>query len=151
MDPNQSRGTSQIESFTLKLFNTFRNVSIYSFREPPSSSDPLRWKIFTQASQLVSLLFLEKRINIDLDAGISEEHFTVDILVDSTTFQVLGVSEYLFMRKYLWIECFAILPIAQKQGIGKWFMKHLKSMASHRQKSILLYSLIPVIVGFLSF
>lgn len=138
MDNDQSRGISEISTWTLQG----KIVSIYSFNSSPKESFKL--KIFSQAIDLVSTLFLEKRIEMDIVLGISEDNFTVDILVDGD--QVLGVVEYVFMRKYLWIECFAISPTVQKQGIGKWFMNYIKSIASRRKKSILLYSLMPVIV-----
>lgn len=146
MDNDQSRGISDISTFDFKG----KIFSIFSFKESPK--DSFKRKIFSDAINLVSLMFSEKRIEMDLQLGISEDDFTVDILVDGD--QVLGVVEYIFMRKYLWIECFAISPQYQKQGIGKWFMNYIKSIALHRKKSILLYSLMPVVdfytnVGFI--
>jgi GNAT superfamily N-acetyltransferase len=137
MDNDQSRGIAEISTWSCQG----KIVSIYSFKSSPR--DSFKAKIFSDAINLVSSMFLEKRIEMDLALGISEDNFTVDILVDGD--QVLGVCEYIFMRKYLWIECFAISPDHQKQGIGKWYMNYIKSIASRRKKSILLYSLMPVI------
>jgi GNAT superfamily N-acetyltransferase len=137
MDNDQSRGIPQISTWSCKE----KIVTIYSFKSTPK--DSFKAKIFSDAIELVSTMFLEKRIEMDLALGISEDNFTVDILVDGG--QVLGVCEYIFMRKYMWIECFAISPNHQKQGIGKWFMNYIKSIASRRKKAILLYSLMPVV------
>jgi GNAT superfamily N-acetyltransferase len=139
--------TSPEPSFLINTVNTkevTKTVVWIHFQGRPKNNASLE-KIFNQASDMVHNVFAEKAIEMDLLTGISKEDFSVDAIVDPSTGEVLSAIEYVYMRKYVWVECFAVKQNCQNSGIGKLMMERLIQIAAFRRKDILLYSLLDVL------
>jgi hypothetical protein len=95
--------------------------------------------VFDQAENLVRLTFAAYDILMDLTH--TREGFHCDIIVDDASSAVIGSQEFVFMKKYLWIESLVVSNRFRRKGYGKEMIKRLMKLASISGKSILLYSL----------
>jgi hypothetical protein len=59
--------------------------------------------------------------------------------------EVVAVMEYVFMKRYMWLEVIAVKQEYKGLGIGKLLMNRMTSIANAKDKDILLYSLNDVI------
>ncbi|ORX57256.1 hypothetical protein BCR36DRAFT_580674 [Piromyces finnis] len=59
--------------------------------------------------------------------------------------EVVAVMEYVFMKRYMWLEVIAVKQEYKGLGIGKLLMNRMSSIANAKDKDILLYSLDDVI------
>jgi len=59
--------------------------------------------------------------------------------------EVVAVMEYVFMKRYMWLEVIAVKQEYKGLGIGKLLMHRMSSIANAKDKDILLYSLNDVI------
>ncbi|KAL2911653.1 hypothetical protein HK105_208861 [Polyrhizophydium stewartii] len=132
------------------LMHLFANQASYrarflTVRGAPPADCPRTARIFDRAVKTVNAIFAEKKIHVDLVEGCCEDDFTAEILVDDASDNVMAVAEFVFMRKYLWIECFAVSKSLQRAGIGKLLMERMLQIAHTRRKNILLYALDDVV------
>ena len=139
MDPNQDSPLPSPVPNNLLIKGALKKVQVLSFKEQPK--DDLLCSILREASDMVQVVFAQKKIDMDLKQGCLEDDFTMDVVLDYQTKRVMAVCQYVFMRKYVWIECFAVNPAFQRAGVGRFLMDRMKSIALSRRKDILLYSL----------
>jgi GNAT superfamily N-acetyltransferase len=135
-DRNQS---SPPFNLTLPLHGALSTVS---FLGNPRSSSALA--IFTQATRMVHDSFREKMIEMELFKDLGTD-FTVDALILND--QVIACVEYVFMKKYVWIECLAVTKQMQRTKFGTLLINRIIDVAKYRRKDVLVYSLADV-VGF---
>ena len=124
MDLNQISPPDCKRVSNVEVGGSYKSVMLISFQgraEKKHESDSLA-AIFKQASTMVQESFAEKEIDIDLFGHHSGPPFTADVLVDPSTGEVIAAAEYVFMRKYLWVECLAIKKSYRRSGIGKLLM-----------------------------
>ena len=88
---------------------------------------------------MVTSEFASKQI--DMDLNLIQDDFILDLIVDDKSVEVLGAIEYIYMKKYLWIECIAIPQKHQGLGVGKLLIQRMIQLAKSREKQVLLYSL----------
>lgn len=144
MDPNQGTLPPPSAPVGWTLQGSLRPLQVYTFTSSPPDH-PSLVRIFDDAISLVQSLFSAKQIDMDLKMGCLEDDFTVDVLVDCYTGQVLAVAEYVFMRKYVWVECLAVHPGFQRFGLGQLMMERVKAIATYRSKTLLLFALMDVV------
>jgi hypothetical protein len=97
---------------------------LVSFKGNPTDDISLQ-KIFMQATCMVKDTFAAKEIEMDLQNGVCDDDFTIDVLVDPSSGEVVACVEYVYMRKYLWVECVAVKQTYQKAGIGSYCLSGL--------------------------
>ena len=71
---------------------------------------------------MVKDTFAAKEVETDLQNEVCDDDFTIDVLVDPSSGEVVACVEYVYMRKYLWVvwvECVAVKQTYQKAGIGR--------------------------------
>lgn len=64
---------------------------------------------------MVQNTFAQKQV--ELQIGLRDA-CTLECLVDPSTGEVVAVTEYVYMRRYVWVECFVVKPSYQSSGIG---------------------------------
>ncbi|KAJ3074387.1 hypothetical protein HDU98_011362 [Podochytrium sp. JEL0797] len=96
--------------------------------------------LFDSAQKLVCEQFAKKNVNADLE-GVLDDDFTVDVVTDPLSHQVLGAVEYVFMKKYLWIDAIAVREDLRGLRIGRVMMERLQHVASIRSKQLLCFGL----------
>ncbi|KAJ3293034.1 40S ribosomal protein S6 [Rhizoclosmatium sp. JEL0117] len=134
-DPNQAISQPKL---TRAVLPDGRNiVQIQSLR---FSDKPFDRKLFDAAQQLVFAQFAEKNVNADLD-GVLDDDFTVDVITDPVTGIVLGAVEYVFMKRYLWIDAIAVHHNVRGLGVGSIMLERLRNIASIRKKKLLCFAL----------
>lgn len=107
-------------------------------------------RLYEQANAMVKQEFATKDMLVHLDWSM-DEGMTIDLLIKETptlfscTNEVVGLCEYVFMKKYLWLEVIAIQPNFRNLGIGRLLMERLIHIAANRHKDILLYALEDVV------
>lgn len=107
--------------------------------------------IFDQANKMARDSFSDKNLEMSLAQDVCSGDFTVDVLVDPSCGEVVACVEYIYMRRYVWIECLAVKKTYQHTGLGKILMDRIKYVAKDRRKDILLYSLLDVIEFYSAF
>ncbi|KAJ1537069.1 hypothetical protein HK405_014886, partial [Cladochytrium tenue] len=80
--------------------------------------------IFDAAESLVRSQFAKKNVSADLD-GVLDDGFSVDVAVDAVTGAVLGAVEYVFMRRFLWVDAIAVKEEFQGAGVGSLLIQRL--------------------------
>ncbi|KAI8360610.1 hypothetical protein B0O80DRAFT_207902 [Mortierella sp. GBAus27b] len=106
--------------------------------------------LFDQASALVRDSFLQYNMDLSLDSSLDDE-FTLDLFVssapsdDMSEIRVRGVTQFIFMKAYIYIDKICVGHQHQKTGIGAFLMQRLYTIAQKRNKDILLYALGPVV------
>ncbi|KAJ3215195.1 hypothetical protein HK099_006480 [Clydaea vesicula] len=105
-------------------------------------SSPYHLHKFYQANEMVKENFLELDVDADL-SFIIDDGFSCEIIFEKEEIDenVLGVSMFVYMKKYIWVEDVVVDKKFRGIGVGKVLIKRLKEMAVYREKSILLYSL----------
>ncbi|KAJ3366901.1 hypothetical protein HDU91_001687 [Kappamyces sp. JEL0680] len=96
--------------------------------------------LLSHAEQLVKTTFASYEILMDL-VHTREDGFTLDLIVDFAQSRVIASQEFVFMKKYLWLESLVVSSEYRRKGYGRALIKRLIKIASAAQKSILLYSL----------
>ncbi|RUS14505.1 hypothetical protein BC937DRAFT_93710, partial [Endogone sp. FLAS-F59071] len=99
--------------------------------------------LYASANILVYHTFQAHGMNLTLDTAL-EDYFSIDIFCDQGA-QVKGVAEYIFMRRYLYIDKLAVHHEYQRRGIGTIMMLRLLELARWRSKDVLLFALLPVV------
>jgi len=107
-------------------------------------------ELFDQASRLVRESFLPYQMDLSLDSSL-DDNFTIEIYVsskpsdDESQLTVRGVTQFIFMKDYIYVDKICVSKEHQKIGIGAFMMERIKKLASERKKDVLLYALGPVI------
>ncbi|KAI8616056.1 hypothetical protein BC830DRAFT_237898 [Chytriomyces sp. MP71] len=102
--------------------------------------------LFESAQVLVREQFAKKNVNADLDSVLDDD-FSLDVVIDAATGQVIGAVEYVFMKRFLWIDAIAVREDARGFGVGDVMLQRLKDFAVVRGKQLLCFALHDV-VGF---
>lgn len=106
--------------------------------------------LFDQASALVRESFLQYNMDLSLDSSLDDE-FTLDLFVssapstDMSQIRVRGVTQFIFMKSYIYVDKICVAHQHQKTGIGAFLMKRVYAIARKRNKDVLLYALGPVV------
>ncbi|KAF9905519.1 hypothetical protein BX616_000993, partial [Lobosporangium transversale] len=106
--------------------------------------------LFQQASDLIQASFFQYNMDLSLDSSL-DDGFTVDIFVSSAPSQnlgditVRGVTQFIFMKSYIYVDKICVAQKYHKMGIGAFMMERIYKIARKRNKDILLYALGPVI------
>ncbi|KAF9194327.1 hypothetical protein BGZ50_006418 [Haplosporangium sp. Z 11] len=106
--------------------------------------------LFEQASSLVQRSFYQYNMDLSLDSSL-DDGFTVDIYVSSAPSKdlsqavVRGVTQFIFMKSYIYVDKICVSAEHQKKGIGHMMMGRIEEIAEKRKKDILLYALGPVV------
>ncbi|KAG0355985.1 hypothetical protein BC939DRAFT_500621 [Gamsiella multidivaricata] len=106
--------------------------------------------LFDQASELVHQSFLQYNMDLSLDSSLDDE-FTIDFFVSSAPstdmgqIRVRGVTQFIFMKAYIYVDKICVAQEYQKMGIGAFLIDRLHKIAKKRNKDILLYALGPVV------
>ncbi|KAJ3104282.1 hypothetical protein HDU97_009358 [Phlyctochytrium planicorne] len=103
---------------------------------------------FREAESLIKTQFAEKNVCADL-GGVLDDDFTVDMARDVRSCEVLGAVEYVFMKRYLWVDAVAVESACRGMGVGVVLMNRLKAIAEARQKQILCFALHDVVGWYL--
>lgn len=112
--------------------------------------EPAQQVLFEQASALVHASFLQYNMDLSLDSSLDDE-FTLDLFVssapskDMSQIRVRGVTQFIFMKAYIYVDKICVAYEHQKTGIGAFLMKRLYNIAKKRNKDVLLYALGPVV------
>ncbi|OZJ05877.1 hypothetical protein BZG36_00918 [Bifiguratus adelaidae] len=107
-------------------------------QEQIDSSDILYY-LFAKASEIVSYTFKQFNMDMSLDFAL-DDFFTVDIFTDSDM-SIKGVSEYIFMRRYIYVDKIAVPVEFQRRGVGTVLLQRIIKLAESKKKDILLYAL----------
>ncbi|ORY92387.1 hypothetical protein BCR41DRAFT_402596 [Lobosporangium transversale] len=106
--------------------------------------------LFQQASDLIQGSFFQYNMDLSLDSSL-DDGFTIDIFVSSAPSKdladitVRGVTQFIFMKSYIYVDKICVAQKYQKMGIGAFLMDRILKIAQKRNKDILLYALGPVI------
>ncbi|KAF8927824.1 hypothetical protein BGZ58_010093 [Dissophora ornata] len=106
--------------------------------------------LFEQASDLVQKSFWQYNMDLSLDSSLDDD-FTIDIFVsaapsdDLSKITVRGVTQFILMKGYIYIDKICVGQDYQKMGIGAFLMERVYKIARKRNKDILLYALGPVV------
>ncbi|KAI1291644.1 hypothetical protein EDD11_008806 [Mortierella claussenii] len=106
--------------------------------------------LFDQASDLVQRSFFPYNMDLSLDSSL-DDSFTIDIFVSSvpskemSDITVRGVTQFIFMKSYIYVDKICVAKEHQKVGIGAFLMDRIYRMAKKRNKDVLLYALGPVV------
>ncbi|ORY96106.1 hypothetical protein BCR41DRAFT_375753 [Lobosporangium transversale] len=106
--------------------------------------------LFQQASDLIQGSFYQYNMDLSLDSSL-DDGFTIDIFVSSAPSKdladitVRGVTQFIFMKSYIYVDKICVAQKYQKMGIGAFLMDRILKIAQRRNKDILLYALGPVI------
>lgn len=96
--------------------------------------------LFANANNVVKHTFERVGMHLSLQTAL-EDFFSIDIFTD-TTGVVRAVSEFIFMRKYLYVDKLCVRQDLQKRSIGNMMMQRLILLAQARDKdAILLFAL----------
>jgi len=92
----------------------------------------------------------EGKNNNTMDESFNEFSSSTSVSKKSHSFsprnvEVVAVMEYVFMKRYMWLEVIAVKQEYKGLGIGKLLMNRMSSIANAKDKDILLYSLDDVI------
>ncbi|KAG0346925.1 hypothetical protein BG004_000509 [Podila humilis] len=105
-------------------------------------------KVFELASYLVQQSFWQYSMNLSLDTSL-DDGFTVDMFAaaepDSDIINVRAVSQFIFMRGYIYVDKICVGEKYQKHGLGSFMMDRIVHWAKKRDKDIILYALGPVV------
>jgi len=110
--------------------------------------------LFGQANEIIKKEFLNKDMEVSLDWSM-DEGMTVDLFVKEIPslfhqlHETVGVCEYIFMKKYLWLEVIAVKEEFRNNGIGRLLLERIANIAMNRKKDILLYALNDVVPFYL--
>jgi GNAT superfamily N-acetyltransferase len=110
--------------------------------------------LFNQANDMIKNEFLHKEMEVSLDWSM-EEGMTVDLFVKEIPslfhhiYETVGICEYIFMKKYLWLEVITVKEEFRNNGIGRLLMDRISDIARNRNKDILLYALNDVVPFYL--
>ncbi|RUS16394.1 hypothetical protein BC938DRAFT_476595, partial [Jimgerdemannia flammicorona] len=138
-------------------FNPLEHVIIVNGNNDPESSgavvtvqteeqvisSQVLYTLHARANVVVNETFLAHGMYLTLDTAL-EDYFSIDIFCDEAA-NVKGVAEYIFMRRYLYIDKLAIQKDYQRRGIGTLMMMRLLELARWRHKDMLLFALLPVV------
>ncbi|KAJ3099407.1 hypothetical protein HDU96_010718 [Phlyctochytrium bullatum] len=94
---------------------------------------------FFQANRMMTETFYEKGILADLDRVVTNE-FCVDIVRDASG-RVIGAADYVFTKRYLYLDSLAVDKSARGGGISVLLLNRLKHVAHARGKEMLLFGL----------
>ena len=100
-----------------------RSTSIVTIVGPPDPLEPVVVFVLAQAAEMVHQTFSDIHISMDLVEGCYERDFSVAVLVDNQSMDVMAAVQYVFMRKYIWIECLAVKKQYQGACLGKVLME----------------------------
>ncbi|KAF9999396.1 hypothetical protein BGZ79_007006 [Entomortierella chlamydospora] len=112
--------------------------------------EPAQRVLFEQASDLVQRSFYQYNMDLSLDSSL-DDNFTIDIFVSSVPSEdlsqitVRGVTQFIFMKSYIYVDKICVAHEYQKMGIGAFLMERVYNVARKRNKDILLYALGPVV------
>ncbi|KAG0029585.1 hypothetical protein BGZ81_003599 [Podila clonocystis] len=112
--------------------------------------EPAQRILFEQSSNLVQHVFWQYNMDLTLDTSL-DDGFTVDMFVSSAPesdvgkITVRGVTQFIFMKSYIYVDKICVAPEHQKSGLGKFMMDRIIAWAEQRDKDILLYALGPVV------
>jgi len=110
--------------------------------------------LFNQANDMIKNEFLHKDMDVSLDWSM-DEGMTVDLFVKEIPslfhhiHETVGVCEYIFMKKYLWLEVITVKQEFRNNGIGRLLLERIVDIAKNRNKDILLYALEDVVPFYL--
>ncbi|KAJ3191009.1 hypothetical protein HK101_008178 [Irineochytrium annulatum] len=105
--------------------------------------------VFENAERVVREEFAAKNVAADLSSVI-HERFAVDLAIDIGTGEVAGAAEYVFMRKYLWLDAIATSKEARGCGVGTLLLDRLVAAARWRGKALLCFALNDVVDWYLA-
>ncbi|KAF9919844.1 hypothetical protein FBU30_010468 [Linnemannia zychae] len=112
--------------------------------------DSAQKELFEQASELVQRSFYQYNMDLSLDSSL-DDNFTVDIFCsskpsdDPALMTVRGVTQFIFMKGYIYVDKICVSQEHQRSGIGAMMMARIEALAKLRNKDILLYALGPVV------
>jgi len=124
--------------------NIFKFFTIQN--ETQMENSPELKTLFNQANEMIKKEFLTKDMEVSLDWSM-DEGMTVDLFVKEIPsifhqiHETIGICEYIFMKKYLWLEVIAVKPEFRSNGIGRLLLERIANIAMNRNKDILLYAL----------
>jgi len=134
--------------------NIFKFVTIQN--EAQMEYAPELKALFNQANEIIKSEFLHKDMEVSLDWSM-DEGMTVDLFVKEIPSlfhhicETVGICEYIFMKKYLWLEVITVKEEFRNHGIGKLLLERIIDIARNRNKDILLYALNDVVPFYLHF
>ncbi|KAJ8323391.1 hypothetical protein O5D80_008136 [Batrachochytrium dendrobatidis] len=148
-DLDQDRNQSTLPAPPVRTYKlpdkTRHQIAFLTIHGEPSPKEPIVQAIFEEASKMMSEIFAEQNILVDLKEGCAEEDFSAEIMADVNSYEALASAEYIFMRKYMWIESVAVKKEYRGLGFGKIMMERMFHIAQARNKNILLYALDDVV------
>jgi len=124
--------------------NIFKFFTIQN--ETQMENSPELKSLFNQANDIIKKEFLTKDMDVSLDWSM-DEGMTVDLFVKEIPslfhqmYETVGICEYIFMKKYLWLEVIALKPEFRSNAIGRLLLERIADIAMNRNKDILLYAL----------
>ncbi|KAJ3007312.1 UNVERIFIED_CONTAM: hypothetical protein HDU68_003581 [Siphonaria sp. JEL0065] len=137
MDLNQSVPQPKIASAVLPDGRNSVRIQTLHIKDSENLFDR---KLFDSAQKLVFEQFAKKNVNADLE-GVLDDDFTLDVVIDPISGQVVGAVEYVFMKRYLWIDAIAVREDVRGLGVGCIMMERLRNIASIRSKEMLCFGL----------
>ncbi|KAI9333181.1 hypothetical protein DFJ73DRAFT_896207 [Zopfochytrium polystomum] len=122
-------------------------VTFVSVRGEAEATESQWTPLYDAADALVTKQFAKKKVTADL-AGVVDDGFTADIVRDAVTGVVLGTAQYVYMRRYLWLDALAVKEEAQGLGIGSLLLQRLIENAAARGKQVLCFALKDVVTWY---
>jgi len=132
--------------------------NIYKFftiqNETQMETVPELKTLFNQANDIIKREFLNKDMEVSLDWSM-DEGMTIDLFVKEIPslfhqlHETVGICEYIFMKKYLWLEVITVKQEFRNFGIGRLLIERIADIARNRNKDILLYALEDVVPFYL--
>jgi len=132
--------------------NIFKFITIQN--ETQMEYIPELKTLFNQANDIIKNEFLHKDMEVSLDYSM-DEGMTVDLFVKEIpslfhhVHETVGICEYIFMKKYLWLEVVTVKEEFRNIGIGRLLLERIADIARNRNKDILLYALNDVVPFYL--
>jgi len=132
--------------------NIFKFFTIQN--ETQMENIPELKNLFNQANDIIKREFLNKDMEVSLDWSM-DEGMTVDLFVKEIPslfhqlHETVGICEYIFMKKYLWLEVITVKQEFRNIGIGRLLIDRITDIAKNRNKDILLYALEDVVPFYL--
>ncbi|KAI9337977.1 hypothetical protein BDR26DRAFT_863377 [Obelidium mucronatum] len=139
LDEDQNQSVPQPKLTSAVLPDRRNSVHIRSLHIKDSENLFDR-SLFNAAQKLVHEQFAKKSVKADLE-GVLDDDFTLDVVIDPITGHVVGAVEYVFMKRYLWIDAIAVREDVRGLGVGCVMMERLRNIATIRSKEILCFGL----------